>query len=142
MFRNYIRSAFRVIRRSSSFGLLNIAGLALGIACSTLIFLWIDDEFSFDHQFAKRDRIYWTLLNLDYGNTIETNWGIPWRLSDAIRKSIPEIVNITLMGGHRDVFAPGGDSTGQSIYENGLSVDTGFFSMFQPVFIKGSTAGS
>ena len=141
MFRSYIRSAFRAIRQSSRFGLLNIAGLALGIACTTLISLWIEDEFSFDHQYAKRDRLYWTLMNLDYGNKIETSWGIPWLLSDAIRRSIPEIVNITLIGGHRDVFAPGGDSTGRSIYENGLSVDTDFFSMFQPVFIKGSTAG-
>jgi ABC-type antimicrobial peptide transport system permease subunit len=46
---------------------------------------------SFDHQYAKRDRLYWTLLNLDYGNKIETNWGVPWLLFDAIRKSIPEI---------------------------------------------------
>src|SRR5579863_4243005 len=140
MFRSYILSAFRAIRQSSSYGLLNIAGLALGIACTTLIFLWIEDEFGFDHQYAKRDRLYWTLMNLDYSNKIETKWGVPWLLTDAIRKSIPEIANITIIGGHRDLFAPG-DSTGKSIYENGLSVDTGFFSMFQPVFIKGSTAG-
>jgi hypothetical protein len=141
MFRSYILSAFRAIRQSSSYGLLNITGLALGIACTTLIFLWIEDELSFDHQYTKRDQLYSILMNLDYSNKIETNWGVPWQLADAIRAAIPEVVNITRMGGHRELFAPGGDSTGKSIYENGLSVDTGFFSMLQPVFIKGSTAG-
>ena len=50
MFRNYIRSVFRVIRQSCSYGLLNIGVLALGIACTTLIFLWIEDEYSFDRR--------------------------------------------------------------------------------------------
>jgi putative ABC transport system permease protein len=118
MFRNYIRSAFRAIRQSSRFGLLNIAGLALGIACTTLIFLWIEDEFSFDRQYAKRDQLYMIRMNLDYSNMIETTNGVPWRLTAVTRASIPEVVNTTRIAFDDQLFALGS----KSIYESGLCV--------------------
>lgn len=43
MFRNYLQTAFRNIRKRSSFSVLNIAGFAIGIGCAGLIFLWVQD---------------------------------------------------------------------------------------------------
>jgi hypothetical protein len=44
MFKNYIKIAFRNIRRYRGYSLINIAGLTVGMACFILIFLWVYDE--------------------------------------------------------------------------------------------------
>ena len=44
--------------RNKTYGILNIAGLAIGITCAGLIFLWVGNELSFDHANKNIDRIY------------------------------------------------------------------------------------
>lgn len=55
MIRNYFFIALRNIKRHRFFSFLNIAGLAIGMACSFLIFIWVRDEFSYDrfHEHEK-----------------------------------------------------------------------------------------
>jgi len=58
MFKNYLMTAFRNIRRHKGYAGINIAGLAIGIACCTLILLWVSFEFSFDSFHHNAGRIY------------------------------------------------------------------------------------
>ena len=58
MFRNYIKTAYRNIMRHKGISAINIAGMALGIACSLTIFFWVDMELHFDAFVEKQDRIY------------------------------------------------------------------------------------
>ncbi|SFD76571.1 ABC-type antimicrobial peptide transport system, permease component [Chitinophaga sp. CF118] len=58
MFRNYLKTAFRNLIRHKLFSALNIIGLATGMACSILIFLWVQDERSYDRFNANADHIY------------------------------------------------------------------------------------
>ena len=58
MFKNYLKVALRALRQNKSFSGLNILGLSLGIACSLLIFLWVQDERSVDGFHANKDRLY------------------------------------------------------------------------------------
>lgn len=58
MLRNYLKIAFRNLRRSPGYTVLNILGLALGMACCLLIALWVQDEIAFDRFHTKSDRIY------------------------------------------------------------------------------------
>lgn len=58
MFINYIKTAFRNLRRNKMYSLLNIVGLAIGIACCLLIFAYVQDELSFDRFHTRADRIY------------------------------------------------------------------------------------
>ena len=55
MFKNYFKIAIRNIQRHKGYAFINIAGLALGIACCCLILLWVQDELSYDrfHENAK-----------------------------------------------------------------------------------------
>jgi ribosomal protein L37E len=48
MFKNYFKIALRIIRQHKEYSFINIAGLALGIACCLLILVWVQDELSFD----------------------------------------------------------------------------------------------
>ena len=63
MFRNYLKSYLRALWKNKGFTSLNIVGLAVGIACSTLIFIWVEDEFTFDHQFEKKKYLYQVMEN-------------------------------------------------------------------------------
>ena len=53
MFKNYFKIAWRNVGRSKSFSLINISGLAIGMATTILIFLWIQNELSFDSSYKK-----------------------------------------------------------------------------------------
>jgi len=57
MFKNYIRIAWRNLRKSRTSSFINIAGLATGMAIALVIGLWIFDELSFDHYHARHSRI-------------------------------------------------------------------------------------
>src|ERR1700759_5333907 len=58
MLRSYLKVAFRNIRRNKVFSVLNITGLAIGMASAMLILLWINDEMGYDRFFTKTGRIY------------------------------------------------------------------------------------
>jgi putative ABC transport system permease protein len=58
MFRNYLKVAFRNIKRHKVYSFINIAGLTIGMTCVVLLLLWIQDELSFDKFHEKIDDIY------------------------------------------------------------------------------------
>ena len=58
MLKNYFKIAVRNLLRHKLFSGLNIFGLATGMACSILIFLWVKDEMSFDKFNDNADRIF------------------------------------------------------------------------------------
>ncbi|MFY0601354.1 MAG: ABC transporter permease [Cyclobacteriaceae bacterium] len=58
MFKNYFKVAYRNFLRHKAYSLINVSGLAIGLACFILIFLYIQDELSFDKMHTKSDRTY------------------------------------------------------------------------------------
>jgi putative ABC transport system permease protein len=58
MFRNYFKIAFRNIVRHKVFATINIAGLAIGMACSIFILLWVQNELSYDKFHKNAGTIY------------------------------------------------------------------------------------
>lgn len=58
MLKNYIKTAFRTLVKSKSYAIINIAGLAISLAASVLLLLWVSDELSYDRMHSKADRIY------------------------------------------------------------------------------------
>src|ERR1700761_6359135 len=58
MFKNYLKIAFRNLKKDKQFTFLNVVGLSAGIACTLLIYLWVHDEISYDKFFANDKQIY------------------------------------------------------------------------------------
>ncbi|WP_428331283.1 ABC transporter permease [Mucilaginibacter sp.] len=58
MFKNYLKIAFRNLKKDRQFTLLNVVGLSAGIACTLLIYLWVHDEVSYDKFFVNDSQIY------------------------------------------------------------------------------------
>src|SRR5690348_17874131 len=58
MFKNYFKIAWRNLIKDRQFTFLNLLGLSVGLACTLMIYLWVNDEMSVDKFFAKNDQIY------------------------------------------------------------------------------------
>jgi len=58
MFKNYLKVTFRNLLRQRIYSLINITGLAIGMACSIFIFAFVINELSYDKFHEKADRIY------------------------------------------------------------------------------------
>ncbi len=58
MFRNYLKIAFRNVKRHKVFSFINIAGLTIGMTCVVLLLLWVQDEMSYDKFHEKIEDIY------------------------------------------------------------------------------------
>ena len=65
-----MRSSLRNFWRNRTYSFLNIFGLAIGIACAGLIFLWIEDEVNFDSIHTKKANLYQVKVNMKYGEQV------------------------------------------------------------------------
>ena len=93
MLRNYLLIALRNFRKYKAFTLINLLGLSIGLACSILIYLFIEHEFSFDAFHAHRERIYRVVaVEKDLGNLTE-DYTItqPYPLGPAMQGDLPEV---------------------------------------------------
>jgi len=93
MFRNYLKIIFRSIKGHKLFSLINIAGLAAGIACCIFISIWVRDEQSFNRFHEKIERIYLVRSHIQWGNTNTQTSGSPPMLGPALRSEHPEVIN-------------------------------------------------
>ena len=58
MLKNYLTIAFRTMRKHKGYAILNVSGLALGIACCLLILGYVQDELAYDRFYAQADQVY------------------------------------------------------------------------------------
>jgi putative ABC transport system permease protein len=91
MFKNYLTSAIRSLKRHRLFTLLNVFGLATGIACSILIFLWVKDERSYDKFNNRPAQIYRLTINVAGIKAAVT----PLPVAEALKRQIPAVKNFT-----------------------------------------------
>ncbi len=130
-----LKQIFRVIFKNKTYSVLNIMGLAVGIACAALIFLWAEDEFSYDKHFEKYGKVYQIMENQAYDGKIYTFESTPGPLSDALKNEIPGIKDAARVSwGQRQLLSVGD----KNIYENIYYVDPSIFSIFPLPFIAGN----
>ncbi len=137
MFKNYLKITFRNILRNKTYSILNIFGLAVGIACAVLIFLWVEDELSYNHFFPNRNNLYIVKDKQTYEGKTFVFDATPGPLAQAIKTEIPGIkVTARATWGNDMLFS----LADKSINEQGLYVDAGFLKIFSVPFIKGNAA--
>ena len=139
MFKNYFKTAFRNLWKRKGYSFLNVFGLTVGITCAALIFLWVEDEISFNHNFAKRDYLYHVMQNEKSDAGISTNGSTPGPLASALKTDIPGIANSGRLSWAMDELAMVGD---KSIKENGMYADPSVLSMYTLPFIHGNASNA
>ena len=127
MLKNYLKIAWRNLWKNKSFSLINILGLALGMACSLLIMLWVKDEMVMDQFHQNGTRLYKVMENQYYSGTVNTIEATPGILAENIVKDIPEIEMASqLLWEETPVFAVGNTFDN----EKGRYVQGDFLRMF------------
>ncbi len=93
MFFNYLKIAFRNMTRQKLFSIINIVGLASGLAVCILILLWVQDEYNYDRFHENADRIYRVVFNYISNGEGKQHWRTPTPMAPAIRDQYPDIEN-------------------------------------------------
>ncbi len=94
MFKNYIKIAVRSLYKSKGTSIINILGLSIGMACCIIIFLFVQNELSYDRFHSKSDNIF-RVLTIDEALGVSSNLvGITMpMLGDAMESNFPEVEN-------------------------------------------------
>jgi predicted permease len=92
MWQNYLKIAWRNLVRNKTFSTINVLGLALGMASSLLIGLWIADELSIGKQYPNADQLYRVMSHEIADGRIATSEDTPGLLADELKKKFPEVV--------------------------------------------------
>jgi len=97
MIRNYFKIAWRnlLLNKTSSF--INIFGLALGIAVTLIIGLWIIDEFNYNNYFKNKDRIARVMQHQTVNGSIKSNETIPLALEFQLRENFSDVFKYIIM---------------------------------------------
>lgn len=139
MLKNYLKTTLRNLWKNRAYTFLNIFGLAIGITCAALIFLWIEDEVSYNSYFANRENLFKVKDHQTYDGTTYTFDATPGPLAAGIKNEIPGIKRTARASWSDQALFSKGE---KNIYEIGLYVDSSFLSMFQLDFIEGSPTSS
>ena len=102
MIKNYLKIAFRNLRRNKSYALINTSGLAVGIGACLLLFLVIQFETSFDTFHSNKKNIYRVVSEFQSPEGINYSSGVPFPTADALRNDFPQIKNIAAIYGTRN----------------------------------------
>ncbi|TLV01016.1 ABC transporter permease [Dyadobacter luticola] len=96
MLRNYLKIALRTLLKHKAFSIINIAGVAIGLACFLLLALYVKDELSYDRFHANADRIYRlnrTFLSKDGTESLRLGHAAP-PFGPLIRQDFPEVEQV------------------------------------------------
>jgi putative ABC transport system permease protein len=137
MLKNYLKTTLRSLLKKRTFSFLNTSGLAIGIACASLIFLWVEDELNFNHNFSKRDHLFQIYENQTYEGKISTFHATPGPMAKVLAREIPGIKNAARLSGTGNQLFALGD---KSINEPGDYADSAIFSMLDLPFLYGHAA--
>lgn len=134
MIKNYIKTAWRNLVRNRLYSIINIGGLAIGMAVSFMLLLYVYNEFSFDKFNTNSGRLYQVLRNQPSNGELMTNSATPAPLAPAILKDFPEVERVCRTSWGAKALINFGD---KSIKLATLAADPGLLEMFSFKFIKG-----
>jgi predicted permease len=133
---NYIKIATRRIKREKGYAFVNVAGLAIGMACTIIILLWVQNELSYDRFHENRDSLFRVAAYVSFPNRSSHSVIGPPPLAPALKEEFPEIIQSArvddcprLVFKHQD----------KAFYEQkGLLADPSFLEMFTFPFVEGN----
>lgn len=142
MYKNYYKIAWRNLIKKKAYSFINIFGLGLGIACCLLIFMYVQDELSYDTYHKKKERIYRVIHGWSEGDPKEGVAGSPYwvwgnaPIGTALKNDFPEIEKVVQFSGRADILLTNDDKMYQ---EDGIFfMDSTAFDVFSWNLLKGN----
>ncbi|HEY2726679.1 MAG TPA: ABC transporter permease, partial [Parafilimonas sp.] len=136
MLKNYLKIAWRNIRKNKTYSIINIAGLAIGLACFLLIALYVMDELSYDRFYPNADRIYRINSDIKFGGSSLHMPVTSDMMGELLKKDYPQVEQYTRIytfTGDK-LIKKGNDYIDEA---NVAHVDSTFFDVFKLPIIEG-----
>lgn len=140
MLSNYLKVALRGMLKHRGFTVINVTGLALGLACFVMMMLYVQNELSYDKFHHNSDQIFRVIRHYEGEDGYPEAWigGTPAPLSKQMKLDFPEVTEITVIGEVTGILRV----DGQNLTEAGFFADKGFFDIFGFEWIQGSMTES
>ncbi|MCD6065751.1 MAG: FtsX-like permease family protein [Bacteroidetes bacterium] len=135
MLKNYLKIAFRQLFKNKTFSIINISGLAIGMAAFMLLFLWIQNEVSYDKFHSKKDRLYDLWNKAMWSGKLECWNTTPKAAAKPLRQHFPEIESVARVDWQGSRLMVTGD---KKLFSSGTTVDPEFLTMFDFPLLKGN----
>jgi putative ABC transport system permease protein len=140
MFRHNVLFFFRNALRSKTSFSINLIGLSIGLTCTLLIYLWVQDELSTDKFHEKGRQLFQVMKNASYsGKEITTYEATPGRLAKALADEMPEVqyaVSVNAWSSKQSIISVGN----KHIKAQELYAEKDFFAMFSYPLLHGNKA--
>ncbi|MEO9965260.1 MAG: ABC transporter permease [Reichenbachiella sp.] len=129
-----IKFFLRNARRNKLYYSINLIGLVLGTTSTIFIYLYLQNEVTYDKHFSESERVYRVALNRVYPNN-EVGWAsIPAPISGALKSNFPEIQEVTRLTDADFMVKVNNELFSE---KHGLYADPNFFKIFDFEFIEG-----
>ncbi|HEU4901260.1 MAG TPA: ABC transporter permease [Flavisolibacter sp.] len=147
MFKTYFKTAFRSLSRNRNYTIINIAGLAVGVAVCMMIFFIIQFHTSYDTFHPKKDRTYRVLTEYHHADaaTISYGTGLPLPMAAGLKTAFPQLEQVSpIYASHNDelqVLDSNGTPVKNFKEQNGVFyTEPSFFNIFHFPLLAGSYA--
>ena len=136
MIKNYLKIAFRNLLRNKAFSIINISGLAIGMASAILILLWIKNEVSYDQFHERKERTYEAWNRAHFSGKLQS-WGTtPKVLARTVEKDLPEVEHAVRVDWPSSFLFSIGE---KRLMVQGNIVDSNFLQVFSFPLVKGNS---
>jgi putative ABC transport system permease protein len=138
MFKHNLLLIYRNFKRHKSPFFINLIGLSCGLACVLMIYLWVNDELSFDKYHQNDSRLYQVMCNFKTEKGIDTRKDTPHTLADALASDVPEVEYAAIAT--PDLFLPEFTLSGnyKKVKGAGKFASKDFFKIFSYQLIQGN----
>src|SRR6187431_765951 len=133
MLKNYFKIAFRNLHRNKVYSFINIAGLAMGLACAMLIMLYVKDEISFDRFHKNVNNVYRIVTESSYKGETHKDGNTGNLQGPRFTHNIPGLQNFVRVKGGSEDIKTGNEVQSQDL----LYVDSSFFAVFTFPLLSG-----
>lgn len=134
MFRNFIITIWRNLKRNKTFSILNIAGLAIGITCAALIFLWVEFNMNYNKSIKNLDNLYNVKNTQTFGKEVYTFSSTALLTKDLLETQLSSVISASRYSDHNATLSVGE----KYVSQNGAYVDSAFMEMFDFPTISGN----
>jgi len=141
MLQTYLLAAWRHLRKHSSYALLKLIGLGIGITGSVLIFLFVRHEKAYDAHYSRANDIYRLAIEYDFSGQVDQFSNIPRPIAPKLTEDYPQVLAYTRLAGLNGVF------THEALLEfdqtfiksdQAFYADSSFFQVFDIEFSAGN----
>ena len=139
MFKLNLKIALRNLWRNKTSSVINITGLAIGLASCLLLLLYVNYEWNFDRHFKDADKVYQVMINFqDASGKVTSTYGAPGNgIHNAIRDRIPEVDVVARLAGGGETLLANGRTSFKKV---ALYADPEILKIFPYEFIAGNPA--